>query len=296
MMVSGVPTASGYEERIQFSEMEIVERGANDKGLLVNQPEGNSINGWDVNVAAVRVTSVKRTVRYHPHAEFIIRVRRDGKDDIHVGRRYGEFVKLHRRLRTEFPGKHLPPLPRKNKNSTSSSWFGSNDDDASSVSSLSTQDASLSDERTSTTGRTLTPGTIHRSVSRGSMRSTKSPRASTEVSRETVLYREEQRVSLRAFIRTVLQNKKYAESKSVEEFLTARPLTLNEEELIDIQRRKGMDAIRIEEQKRFYEIARQRAAELDVYMEKFRRDIVESSKCTCARDLPCETLTFFQTG
>lgn len=72
-MVSGVPTASGYEERIQFSEMEIVERGAQESGLLANMPEGNSINGWDVNVAAVRTTSVKRTVRYHQHAvSFII--------------------------------------------------------------------------------------------------------------------------------------------------------------------------------------------------------------------------------
>jgi hypothetical protein len=68
MMVSGVPTASGFEERIQFSEIEVVERGAQDSGLLVNMPEGNSINGWDVNVAAVRTTSIKRTVRYHSHA------------------------------------------------------------------------------------------------------------------------------------------------------------------------------------------------------------------------------------
>lgn len=278
MMVSGVPTASGYEERIQFSEMEVVDRGANDKGLLVNMPEGNTINGWDVNVAAVRVTSVKRTVRYHPHAEFIIRVRRDGKEDIHVGRRYGDFVKMHRRLRTEFPGKHLPPLPRKNKSSTTSSWFGSADDDNSSVSSVSTQDANVPEERTSSTGRTLAPGGLHHSRSRSSMRSSKSPRASGEISRETVLYREEQRVSLRAFLRTLLQNKRIAESKSMEEFLTAKPVTLNEEELTDVERRKEMDAVRIEEQKRFYEIARQRAAELDVYMERFRRDIVESSR------------------
>ena len=68
MMVSGIPTASGYEERIQFSELEVVDRGANEQGLLVNAPEGNSINGWDVNVAGVRTTSVKRTVRYHQHA------------------------------------------------------------------------------------------------------------------------------------------------------------------------------------------------------------------------------------
>lgn len=87
-------------------------------------------------------------------------------------------------------------------------------------------------------------------------------------------------MSLRAFLRTVLQNKRIAESKAMEEFLTARPMKLNEEELADVQRRKDMDAIRIEEQKKFYEIARQRAAELDVYMERFRRDIVEKSKST----------------
>ena len=68
MMVSGIPTASGYEERIRFSELEVVDRGANEQGLLVNSPEGNAINGWDVNVAGVRTTSVKRTVRYHQHA------------------------------------------------------------------------------------------------------------------------------------------------------------------------------------------------------------------------------------
>lgn len=64
----------------------------------------------------------------------------------------------------------------------------------------------------------------------------------------------------------------------MEEFLTARPIVLNQEELIDIQRRKEMDAARVEEQRKFYEIARQRAAELDVYMERFRREIVERSK------------------
>lgn len=68
MMVSAIPTASGYEERIRFSELEVVERGANEQGLLVNTPEGHAINGWDINVAGVRTTSVKRTVRYHQHA------------------------------------------------------------------------------------------------------------------------------------------------------------------------------------------------------------------------------------
>jgi hypothetical protein len=67
-MVSGIPTASGYEERIRFAEMEIVDRQANEKGLTMNEPSGHAINGWDVNVAGVRTTSVKRHLRYHTHA------------------------------------------------------------------------------------------------------------------------------------------------------------------------------------------------------------------------------------
>lgn len=37
----------------------------------------------------------------------------------------------------------------------------------------------------------------------------------------------------------------------------------------DILRRKAMDEKRVEEQRQFYEIARRRAAELDVYMEEY---------------------------
>lgn len=87
-----------------------------------------------------------------------------------------------------------------------------------------------------------------------------------------------QRVSLRAYLRTILQNPQVAQTKAIKEFLTGSPITLNQEESEDVQRRKEMDKKRIEEQRRFYEIARQRAKELDVYMERFRRDIIESSE------------------
>lgn len=68
MMVSGIRTSSGYEERIRFRELEVVDRDAIDTGVVVNLPEGNYINGWDVNVAGVRITSIKRNIRYHKHA------------------------------------------------------------------------------------------------------------------------------------------------------------------------------------------------------------------------------------
>ena len=50
--------------------------------------------------------------------------------------------------------------------------------------------------------------------------------------------------------------------------MTYDPTTLKDEDFEDIVRRKKMDEKRVEEQKKFYEIARKRAADLDVYMEQ----------------------------
>ncbi|KAF2271990.1 uncharacterized protein EI97DRAFT_437368 [Westerdykella ornata] len=288
MMVSGIPTASGYEERIRFSEMEIVERGANENGFVINAPSGHFINGWDVNVAGVRRMSVKKHVRYHTHAEYLIRVKQQGGEDIYIGRRFQDFVQLHKRIRMELPGKVLPPLPRKNKKD---SLFQANlDEDGSSISSASTQEAS-SDPYENNGGNGNGGGGMGeglRSYIFGKRNSSatsvgkhgRSPRTSTDRAsyREPrVLYREEQRVSLRAFLRTFLQNEIIAKSNAMTDFLSANPIELNEEELEDIEHRKEMDEKRMEEQKRFYEVARQRAAELDIHMEKFRREIVESN-------------------
>ena len=303
MMVSGLPTASGYEERIRFSEIEVVERGADENGLVANKPEGRVINGWDVNVAGVRTRQVKRHVRYHTHAEYLLRVKQSGKEDVYVGRRYSDFQQLQKRLRVEMPGKVLPPLPKKNRKD--SAFHSTDVDDSDSVSSLSTMDTTPNEPApepfdpgntdtlepaaaTSSGGfRSYLPfGGGHRrnasAVSLGRSPRTASPRPSGDLSPATLppstLYREEQRISLRAFLRTLLQNQNIASSNSMHEFLTRDPVKLTTEEVIDCERRKEMDEKRITEQRQFYEIARQRAAELDTHMEKFRRDIVESSK------------------
>ncbi len=73
-----------------------------------------------------------------------MRIKRKGDLEFFVGRRYGDFHRLHKRLRTELPGKVLPPMPRKNKqNSTATNlMYGLtgriDDDDTSSISSMST--------------------------------------------------------------------------------------------------------------------------------------------------------------
>lgn len=83
-----------------------------------------------------------------------------------------------------------------------------------------------------------------------------------------ILWREDQRISLRAFLRTLLANPQIANTKAMKDFLTLDPMTPKDEDIEDIIRRKAMDEKRVEEQKQFYEIARKRAADLDVYMER----------------------------
>ncbi|KAK3701341.1 hypothetical protein LTR37_015563 [Vermiconidia calcicola] len=300
MMVSGIPTASGYEERIRFSEMEVVDRGANEQGLVVNVPQGHQINGWDVNVAGVREKKEKRHVRSHVHAEFILRVQRRDEPEIYVTRRFGDFRKMHKKLRLELPGKVLPPLPRKNK--SHSIYSGKDDDEASSIDSVSTQDTGTAEASTEPSGgfrsylSSWTGGSSNaRSHSRNASRTSintgsKSPRPSSDLlTKESptmsprdasptppnVLFREEQRVSLRAFLRSFLQNETIANSHAMQDFLTGKPTKLTREDLDDIDRRKVMDERRLEEQRRFFEVAAERARELDVHMEKFRRKVIE---------------------
>ena len=203
--------------------------------------------------------------------EFIVRVKQKDKDAFYIGRRYGDFAHLLKAVRTELPGKVLPVLPRKMKHSTKSGSLAvANDDDASSVSSLSTQGTAVDDTGSfrGLLGNRRPPS------------NDRSPRVSVEAPRPSaILYREEQRVSLRAFLRTLLQNPRIAQTNAIREFLTRSPvITLNEEEREDIKRRKAMDMRRLEEQAKFYEIARQRAKELDIYMEQFRREIIENSE------------------
>lgn len=284
MMVSGIPTASGYEERIRFAEMEIVDRQANETGLTMNEPSGHFINGWDVNVAGVRTTSVKKHLRYHTHAEYLIRVKQGGGKDFYIGRRYADFVQLHKRIRLELPGKVLTPLPRKNKKD-GLLQTSVDDDDVSSISSESTQGPPPEPQESSGGGglRSYIFGGGHKRNASQTSLGRKSPRASGEYSAYKAsrrLYREEQRVSLRAFLRSFLNNERIASSHAMTEFLTHDHIELNEEEMEDIHRREEMDKKRIEEQRQFYEVARQRAAELDIHMEKFRREIVESNGLT----------------
>lgn len=69
-----------------------------------------------------------------------------------------------------------------------------------------------------------------------------------------------------------MHNPQLAQTKAIEEFLKKDPIQLRDEDVEDIARRKLMDEKRLDEQKQFYDIAKKRAAELDVYMEQYVHD------------------------
>ena len=70
-------------------------------------------------------------------------------------------------------------------------------------------------------------------------------------------------------MRSLLQNPQIDQTRAIQDFLTLQPITPTDADVEDITRRKAMDEKRVEEQRQFYEVARKRAAELDVYMEQY---------------------------
>jgi hypothetical protein len=101
LLSSGIHT-TGKEEGITNPEWADEDaRGslseASDRQLINLAPSvGVSEGGYDVNVAGVRMIWVKRHIREHKHAEFILCTQRPGYEDVYVGRRYGAFRRLYR--------------------------------------------------------------------------------------------------------------------------------------------------------------------------------------------------------
>ena len=103
LLSSGIRTASGKEESVtnpEWVEAEDDARGAlseaSDQQLANVAPSvGIGEGGFDVNVAGVRIIRVRRRIREHEHAEFLICTKRSAKEEVYVARRYGAFKKLH---------------------------------------------------------------------------------------------------------------------------------------------------------------------------------------------------------
>lgn len=280
---------AGKEDTITLDEVEHVQKQDVAK-TPINTLEPVGTNGMSVNVAGVRTMQKSHKMRRRQHhSEFLVRTRRQGKEDVIVARRYGAFKNLHAHLREEFPGKQIPRLPSKNKApATASSYipsmptfgFGS------SRQSMEEDSGESADEESSPHAAAAGPAT-----------------SSLEMIR---IPREKQRLTLRSFLQRLLKDQQIAQSTALRHFLLDGPIKLTEEELHDCKNRADLDALREEERVKFLEVAREKARELDSQMYVFKRDLIQENglgkifaairECERVEDLPPQYIKVIEWG
>lgn len=132
------------------------------------------------------------------------------------------------------------------------------------------------------------PGlTYSSSPGRDSLRSISDTRNSSDTVRHRLsrglqptvkLTGESQRLSLRAFLRSCASISSVAESDIMRSFLIEHSFLIKDltpAETADMKRRIEADKQRLEEQFRFFQIASQRARELDHYMAEFKKELIQ---------------------
>lgn len=192
--------------------------------------ERKSKDALDVNIICVRTVISKGRVRSRAHDEFIIRTRRRGRPEVFVGRRYGDFTTLANELRKAYPDVEIRSPPAK---------------DHGSVNAGVTPKSPISADHYGTGDNNDSPPI---SPSGGSF--SPSPRLS----------REKNRLTLRAYLHSLISTSVAAQSPVLLSFLLSGPTTLSQSELEDAQRREEADRTREDGRKRF---AREIASRVD---------------------------------
>lgn len=185
--------------------------------------------------------------------------------DVFVSRRYGDFRRLAEELRIQFPDIELPNPPPKDKS-------------AANVAPQVQQGYSAYNPLRMIYGS----GT---SSPQQSGTNTPSPRGSGETERPDgfddatlhsvmPLSREKNRLTLRAYLQSIMSIPEIANSPVMRSFLLSAPTTLTPPEAADVQRRLEADAVREEGRKRFREEAERRVEALRGGLAAFKGDIL----------------------
>ncbi|PWN97790.1 hypothetical protein FA09DRAFT_329956 [Tilletiopsis washingtonensis] len=202
--------------------------------------------GFDVNVVGVRSVSTKagRLARTRTHDEFLLRTRREGMPDVYVSRRYGDFARLADTLRVEFPGEDLGRPPAKDRRGTQ--WAG-------------TQSMGQHEAQNGSPEQQLADLHI----------GTSAPHPGAPLARE------KNRLTLRAYVRSLLAIPSVADSGALSDFLLGEPTRLTPDEEADITAREALDAVREDEAGRFAAEASRRVGELREHIAEFKAQLVQ---------------------
>lgn len=289
----------GPEDVVRISDTDrarVLASQSRVKAALAGKPVEQNNLLFDVNVIGVRSVVTKGRLRHRQHEEFIIRTRRQDQPDVFVSRRYGDFQRLADTLRVEFPDEDISRPPAKDKAvlgmPTSPHHTARPDDSALDSARSSIDDTLASGADGLTIGRTPRNESVHLPPSVGSPSSSTglasppgvsgSRRSSTATGRRPSLAsapghlaREKNRLTLRAYLRSLLANPPVADSPALADFLLGDPTTLTADEESDCRSREALDAIRADETLRFNAEAAQRVATLKGHLAEFKKDLVQ---------------------
>ncbi|ANB13234.1 hypothetical protein AWJ20_1516 [Sugiyamaella lignohabitans] len=294
--VSGVHTTRREEHDVKVQT--ISQRGIQEvDGAEVAEKAAKVdkfINGYRINIEGVRKVTTRKGFFSDTSYQYIIQANMEGAPPVHVARSYSEFKELDRKLHKEFPGREVPQLPAKNRvsslyggggnldsNGSISKATGSNkgvglgddddldldedDDDFFETESVSSANSSSSNVNSAKKKKIKTP--LSTLLARAKLAPSQSP---SEVPRE------KQRIVLRAYLHKLVEIPKVTKSAAFLEFLFKdRIRDLTAAEKADIEIRKQMDAIRVEEQLRFLEVAKERAKMLEGYITEFKQELIK---------------------
>ncbi|KAG7096935.1 hypothetical protein E1B28_004334 [Marasmius oreades] len=185
---------------------------------------------FEVNIVSVRTVTDKGRMRSRMHEEFIIRTRRSNHPDWFVSRRYGDFRTLANELRKAHSQEEIPSPPPKN--------------------------------RTAVNAPTSPPPTTPACTERQTFgqqswdeQSVGSPESyifsPSQPTHPSLLSREKNRLTLRAYLHSLLSLPTTASSPVLRSFLLSGPTTLTSEELEDARWREEADKAREEGRKKF---------------------------------------------
>ncbi|KAK7049515.1 hypothetical protein VNI00_005546 [Paramarasmius palmivorus] len=195
---------------------------------------------FEVNIVSVRTVTDKGRMRSRVHEEFIIRTRRTNQPDWFVSRRYGDFRTLANELRKAHPQEDIRPPPAKNRTAVNAPASPPPMTPLSSFASRQTFGQQSWDEQ--------------------SVGSPDTPTSFTGQSHPSLLAREKNRLTLRAYLHSLLSSPTVASSPVLRSFLLSGPTTMSPEELEDAKWREEADRVREEGRKRF---AREIAGRVD---------------------------------
>ncbi|KAF7971109.1 hypothetical protein HWV62_22036 [Athelia sp. TMB] len=201
---------------------------------------------FEVNIISVRAVTDKGRMRSRVHEEFIIRTRRSNCADVFVSRRYGDFKTLSDELRKHHPEEDAPPPPLKDKTAVNAS--GPPPPSYSRQSSFASRD---SDDSTAPYSPTFA-----------------SPHGPSRLARE------KNRLTLRAYLHSLMASSTIASSPVLRSFLLMNPTTLTREELEDAKRREDADRVREDGRKRFAKEIAQRVEGLREAVKSVKGDIM----------------------